>query len=175
MYLIITLFVILGASYLFMHLGKKAKIPTVVALLLCGLILDIPVLKDFLIFPHSDFIFLLGDVALLFLMFIAGLESSWKSLYRERKDATILMIACSITPFLMGYICMRLFGFNVLIAIMVGICLSITAEATNARVLMEVKKINSKNSYKIALSRGAMHAEPLLRPVGSVVMVTGQG
>ena len=144
MYLIITLFIVLGATYLFTHIGKKMRIPSVVALILCGLFLDIPFFKNLLIYPHSELIFFLGDIALLFLMFLAGLESSWRSLYKERKDATILMITCSIVPFLLGYVSMRLLGFEVLVAMIVGICLSITAEATNARVLMELRKIKSK-------------------------------
>ena len=144
MYLIITLMVVLGAAYLFTGLGKKVKIPAVAALIFCGLILDLPFFKDYLIRPHTQFLFALGDIALICLMFMAGLESSWRALYKERKDATFIMILCSLVPFFAGTIIMLLMGFSLAVSLIVGICLSITAEATNAGVLMEAKKIKSK-------------------------------
>jgi len=144
MYLILTVFIVLGAAYIFTGLGKRMKIPAVVALLLCGLVLDIPVLKDHLLGNNIDFLFVLGDIALIFLMFLAGLESSWKSLYKERKDAVVIAVCASVVPFLVGFVTFLLLGFSMIISFIVGICMSITAEATKARVLLGLKKLRTK-------------------------------
>ncbi len=144
MNIILTLVLVLSIAYLFTKVGKRLKISNVVALLLCGFVLDIPFLKGILIEPHIEFLFMLGDVALIFLMFLAGLESSWKSLYKERKDALVIALLGAFVPFTLGFIVFRLLGFPTITAFIVGVCMSITAEATKARVLLELKKLKTK-------------------------------
>ena len=144
MNLAITIIAVLLAAYLFTILGKKIRIPIVVALILCGLVLDIPAIKNILIEPNTHFIFGLGDIALLCLMFLAGLETSWIKLYKQRKDAIFIAVFAALVPFLLGFVIFLLLGFSVLVSSIVGICMCITAEATKARVLLELKKLRTK-------------------------------
>lgn len=144
MNIIITLVILLLIFYLTTLLAKKIKLPVVVALIISGLILGFPIIKKVIIGPNEQFIFNLGDLALLCLMFLAGLESSWKSIHREEKDAFFIALFSSSVSFLLGFVVFMLLGFSLLISLIVGICMSITAEATRARVLLELKKLRTK-------------------------------
>ncbi len=144
MNLIVTIIVVLLISCLFTLLAKKLKISTVVALIFSGLIVGFPFIKKVIVEPNTQFIFGLGDIALLCLMFLAGLESSWRAIYSERKDAVLIAIFAALVPFLLGFIIFMMMGFSLLVSSIIGICMSITAEATKARVLLELKKLRTK-------------------------------
>jgi len=144
MNLIITIIAILLFSYLLTLLGKKLKISTVVALICSGLIITVPLIKTVILEPHINFISGLGDFALLCLMFLAGLESSWRTLYKEKKDALFIAISAALTPFLLGFAIFSIMGFSFFVSSIVGICMSITAEGTTAKVLMETRKLKSR-------------------------------
>jgi Kef-type K+ transport system membrane component KefB len=49
-----------------------------------------------------------------------------------------------MTPFLMGFRIFLALGFSPFTSLTVGICMSITAEATSAEVLMELRKLKTK-------------------------------
>lgn len=144
MNLIITILILLSFSYLFTSLAKKIKFPNTVALIIAGLVIGFPFIKNIVLGSNAQYIFDLGDIGLLSLMFLAGLESSWRVLYSERKDALLIAIFAALTPFLLGFVIFRLMGYSLLISFVVGIAMSITAEATKARVLLEIRKLRTK-------------------------------
>lgn len=144
MNLIITIIFVLITAYIIIKLGSKIKIPSVVSLILLGFVLDLPFLKSIFIEPNTQFIFNFGDIALICLMFLAGLESSWKIMYSEKKDALVIAVFASFIPFLLGFGVFKILGFSLLISIIIGICMSITAEATKARVLLDLRKLRTR-------------------------------
>jgi len=144
MELLFSLIFILVISYIFTLIAKKIGIPTVVALIVAGILIGYPPVKEILIRTDVNTIFFLGDIALIMLMFLAGLETSWRLLYKEKKDAALIAVFGAIVPFFMGFAAFRLLGFSTIISLIVGICMSITAEATKAKVLLELKKLRTK-------------------------------
>ncbi len=139
-----TIVIIIIASYLLSLLAKKIKIPSVVMLIFTGLIFGYPFFKSLIIEPNTDLIFKFGDISLLCLMFLAGLESSWKFLYSQIRSAMFIAFFAALTPFFVGFIVFKLMGFSLLISLIIGICMSITAEATKARVLLELNRLRTK-------------------------------
>lgn len=123
---------------------KKLKLSAVVGMILAGIIIGSAPFSEAFIYPNAPFIDLLGEMGLLAIMFIAGLEVSWSMLYREKKDAAFVAFFASVTPFLLGFIVFMIMGFPVTVSLFVGVCMSITAEATKARVLLEMKKLKTK-------------------------------
>jgi len=77
-------------------------------------------------------------------MFLAGFKVSWKLMKKEGRDALILAFFAAIIPFLLGTFVAITFGLDLHQALIVGVCMSITAEGTNARVLLDLKKLKSK-------------------------------
>jgi len=144
MNLIITIILALLISYFFSLLAKRIKIPYVVALILTGLFIGFPFIRKSIIDPNTQFIFNLGDIALICLMFLAGLESSWRTFYDEKKDAIFIAVFAATVPFLLGFLLFQILGFSLLTSLIAGICMSITAEATKARVLLELKKLKTR-------------------------------
>jgi Kef-type K+ transport system membrane component KefB len=77
-------------------------------------------------------------------MFLAGMEISWSMLYKEKRDAALVAIFAACVPFLLGFLTFVVLGFGLEVSLFVGICMSITAEATKAKVLVEMKKLKTK-------------------------------
>ncbi|HII72310.1 TPA: cation:proton antiporter [Candidatus Woesearchaeota archaeon] len=144
MNLIITVVLALVLTYLLVKAARRLKVPVIVAMIVAGLLLDSPGIKTHIIQPNIDIIFSLGDIGLLSLMFLAGLEASWRKLYSEKKDAVLITAFSAAVPFFMGFTVFYMGGYPMVTAAIVGICLSISAEATTAALFLEINKIKSR-------------------------------
>ena len=144
MNLIITLISCLLITHLFTLISKRFNLSVVIGLIVSGLILGSTFLKDILIGPNTEIIFNLGHIGIIALMFLAGIEISWTMFYKEKKDSAIVAFFAITIPFAIGFLVFFLFGFSIATSLTVGICMGITAEATKARVLLELKKLKTK-------------------------------
>lgn len=140
----LTILMVLALSYLLSVFARKIKLPVIVALISVGLLLDSPGLKANIVEPNKQLIFLLGDIGLLVLMFMAGMQSSWRTLYAEKKDAFLITLFSALVPFFLGFFVFYAGGYPPVTAAIIGVCMSITAEATTAGVLLELGKIKSR-------------------------------
>jgi Kef-type K+ transport system membrane component KefB len=143
MELLITLIAIIIFSFISMKVSKKFGLSASIGLLVGGVLLGSGSLEP-LIEPNSVIIHSLGEIGFVFLMFLAGLEISWSMLYKERKNAVYIATFAALTPFLLGFIIFIVLGYSLLTALTVGICMSITAEASKASVLEDIKKLRTK-------------------------------
>ncbi|MGB6339608.1 MAG: cation:proton antiporter [Candidatus Aminicenantaceae bacterium] len=144
MIIIFTVLICIAVSFLFTVLAKKLNLSVVIGLILSGIILGSPGIKNAIIGPNEDFVMVLGNLAFFILMFLAGLEISWCLLYQERKEATAVTFFAAIVPIILGFIVFLQLGFSLVTCLTVGISMSITAEATTARVLLELDKLNTQ-------------------------------
>lgn len=144
MNIIFTLTICILASFLFTFLSKKLNLSSVIGLIACGIFLGLPRIKTTLLEPNTDIIFQLGDLGFFSLMFLAGMEISWCLLYKERKEATVVALFAALIPFLLGFSVVLALGFSLFASLTVGISMAITAEATKARVLLELKKLDTR-------------------------------
>jgi Kef-type K+ transport system membrane component KefB len=144
MLIIFTVLICIAVSFLFTVLAKKLNLSVVIGLILSGIILGSPGIKNAIIGPNEDFVMVLGNLAFFILMFLAGLEISWCLLYQERKEATAVTFFAAIVPIILGFIVFLQLGFSLVTCLTVGISMSITAEATKARVLLELGKLDTQ-------------------------------
>jgi len=142
--LIVTIIICLLASFLFAFLAKKINLSVVLGLIVSGIILGSPFIKNILLEPNTDFILQLGDLGFFTLMFLAGMEVSWCLLYEERKEAIAVAFFAAFIPFLLGFSIFLALGFSLFTSLAVGISMAITAEATKARVLIELNKLDTR-------------------------------
>ncbi len=131
-------------SFVFISLFKKLRISSVVGMIIAGIITGSSLSRQVFLEPNVDLILGIGEVGLLSMMFLAGLEVSWSMLYKEKKDAALVALFAAAVPFLVGFLSFVIMGFGPEISLFVGICMSITAEATKAKVLVEMKKLKTK-------------------------------
>jgi len=142
--LVVTLIICILASSLFTYLAKKLNLSVVIGLIVCGITLGSPLIKRVLIEPNTHLILQIGDLGFFTLMFLAGMEISWCLLYEERKEAIAVASLAAVVPFLLGFSIFLALGFSLITSLAVGISMGITAEATKARVLLELDKLDTR-------------------------------
>ncbi|WP_236612554.1 cation:proton antiporter [Picosynechococcus sp. NKBG15041c] len=110
---------ILGIMLVAPLLFEKLRLPGIVGLILAGVLVGPNGLG---LLARDDTIVLLGTVGLLFLMFMAGLETSLDDLKYNADKAVIFGIATFIVPMILGTGAIMLIGYDLLPAILVASC-----------------------------------------------------
>lgn len=120
---------------------KRFKLPAIVGQLLAGVILG-PTLLN--IVEPSESFSLIIDLAVFFLMFLAGLELRSEDIKSAGRDSLILSILAFVVPFVGGYIISDFLGFSLVTSLFIGLTLAITAIPVSAVILMEFNMLKSK-------------------------------
>ncbi|HSL42423.1 MAG TPA: cation:proton antiporter [Anaerolineales bacterium] len=132
------------AGYLSVRLGQ----PSVLGELLVGILLG-PSVIDLLHLPFIDadlghMIAELGELGVLLLMFIAGLELHLNELTRNTRVAAYGGALGVLVPTLLGWGAGRLFGLEDTVALFLGLTLGATSVSISAQTLMELKVLRSR-------------------------------
>ncbi|MBD3248364.1 hypothetical protein GF382_03690 [Candidatus Falkowbacteria bacterium] len=135
---------VLAISAVFILIARKFHFSEVIGLIAAGVFLSILPLKDVFLRSDREYLEVLSSVGLYTLMFLSGFEVSWSMLAKQRKNSVILTLSTMVVSLILGFVVLRLLGFSTAASLIMGICFGITAEATKAKVLIELKKIKSK-------------------------------
>ena len=132
------------AGYLSVRLGQ----PSVLGELLVGILLG-PSVIDVLNLPFidhalADTVAELGELGVLLLMFIAGLELHLDELTRNTRVAAYGGFLGVLVPTALGWGAGRLFGMDNATAIFLGLTLGATSVSISAQTLMELKVLRSR-------------------------------
>ncbi|MBF2062829.1 MAG: cation:proton antiporter [Calothrix sp. C42_A2020_038] len=100
-------------------LFERFRLPGIVGLIIAGVIIGPNGLG---LLARDSTIILLGTVGLLFLMFMAGLETSLDDLKYNANKAVIFGLATFLVPMILGTVAMTLLGYGFLSAILVASC-----------------------------------------------------
>jgi len=133
-----------AAGYLSVRLGQ----PSVLGELLVGILLG-PSLLDLLHLPFitghlGETIKELGELGVLLLMFIAGLELHLDELTRNTKVSALAGIMGVLTPVVLGAGTGLLFGFEMEAALFLGLTLGATSVSISAQTLMELRVLRTR-------------------------------
>ena len=134
-----------AAGYLSVRLGQ----PSVLGELLVGILLG-PSLLDLLHLPFiegeklGETIKELGELGVLLLMFIAGLELHLDELTRNTKVSALAGIMGVLTPVALGTGTGLLFGLDTEAALFLGLTLGATSVSISAQTLMELKVLRTR-------------------------------
>jgi len=134
-----------AAGYLSVRLGQ----PSVLGELLVGILLG-PSLLDLLHLPFiqgeklGETIKELGELGVLLLMFIAGLELHLDELTRNTKVSAFAGIMGVLLPVALGTGTGLLFGFEMGPALFLGLTLGATSVSISAQTLMELKVLRTR-------------------------------
>ncbi len=147
--LILIISFILAAAKLAGYLASLVKQPSVLGELLVGLLLG-PSVIDLLHLPFiedhaiAETIHHLGEMGVLLLMFVAGLELHLADLARNTKVSAYAGILGVVFPIGMGYGVGMLFDFEPASALFLGLTLGATSVSISAQTLMELKVLRSR-------------------------------
>jgi Kef-type K+ transport system membrane component KefB len=111
-------FLIVFSGVFFSMLSIRTHIPWAVMLIIGGIIVGPSFLNVISINPTIDFI---GQIGLIFLMFMAGLETKFSQFREFQKNLLILAFINGFIPFLAGAGVVWLLGYEPLTALIVGI------------------------------------------------------
>ncbi len=112
-FLAITLVILLGP-----WLAERARIPGIVGLLVGGLVIG-PHALD-IVHQDDSLVPALGQIGLLYLMFLAGVELDFAVFRRYRRAAAIFALVTFTLPFVLGYTASTLLGYTTAAALLLG-------------------------------------------------------
>lgn len=147
--LVFSLTVILIAAKSTGYLSTKLGQPAVLGELLVGVILG-PSLIDlnhlpFITDTHlGEVIHELGELGVLLLMFLAGLELHLSELAKNTKVSAYAGVLGVVVPVGLGVLTGELFGFDLDSSVFFGLTLGATSVSISAQTLMELKVLRSR-------------------------------
>lgn len=132
------------------YLSTRIGQPSVLGELIAGLVLGPSLLNitqlPFVTDAHflEEIIFHLGELGVLFLMFLAGLELHLSELARNTKVSALAGVLGVVVPVGLGWGTGMAFGFDAQHAIFLGLTLGATSVSISAQTLMELNMLRSR-------------------------------
>jgi Kef-type K+ transport system membrane component KefB len=139
--LFVSIIVILVSARILGEIFQRIGQPPLVGELLAGLVIGPSILG--LVGPSAD-LHVISNLAVFFLMFLAGLEMDPREIRRAGGSAIVISIIAFFIPLLAGTGTSLLFGLATVQALYMGLLLSITAVPVSAIVLMQFGILNSR-------------------------------
>ncbi len=147
--LIFTLIIILIIAKLVGYIARRLGQPSVLGELIAGIILGPSLLNIIHFSVISNALFLeeairdLGELGVLFLMFLAGLELHPRELARNRKTSSLACLGGVVLSIAFGVTIGLLLGSNFVNALFLGLCIGATSVSISAQILMEINQLRS--------------------------------
>ncbi len=139
--LFVNVVIILVAARLLGEIFQRVGLPSLVGELLAGIIIGPSILS--LVRPDES-LTVLSDLAVFFLMFLAGLEMDPREIRKAGLPACILSVIAFSIPLVSGYGVSLILGLSTIQSLFMGLLLSITAVPVSAIVLMEFGILKTK-------------------------------
>lgn len=149
--------IILGIAFLFNEAFKRLNLPPVVGQILGGLLLGVPIMKSFIFQSSESFeiVDLLATLGILFLLLLVGLEIDIEKILQSSREGVLIALSAAIVPLILGFSFLRMLGYSVVASLIFGGALSVTAEGTTVKVLMDANVLNTRLGAVI-VSAGAI-------------------
>jgi P-type Ca2+ transporter type 2C len=143
---ILVLFICISVAYLVSWLCRKVGLPHILGHLTAGLIISIPVISDVLFADQAAtrLFSSLANLGLIFLLFFIGLKIDLSSLVRFSKKSVNIALLSALVPFSLGFGLGQLLHLGFASSLILGACLSVTAEAVSGAILEELGMLNSR-------------------------------
>ena len=127
-------------------LSRKAKMPEVLGALLAGVVIG-PVCLN--VVQYDDNIKLLSNLGVIFLMFLAGLETDLEQFKKAGKSSFVIALLGVLVPLILGTLGASLFYHNIMENLFVGVILTATSVSITVETLTELGKLNTKAGINI--------------------------
>jgi Kef-type K+ transport system membrane component KefB len=139
--LFFSIVIILVSARILGEIAQRFHQPALVGEILAGIILGPSLLL--IVVPNEDLV-VLSELAVFFLMFLAGLEMHPEEIKRAGKSAIIISSIAFVLPLIGGVGISLLFQLDTIQAMFMGLLLSITAVPVSAIILMELGIIRTR-------------------------------
>jgi Kef-type K+ transport system membrane component KefB len=173
------LIIILTAAKIGGLLSIKLGQPSVLGELLAGIILG-PSLFNITAFPFvtdpemlNEFIRELGEIGVLFLMFLTGLELHLSDLTRNTRSAVLIAVMGMMLSLGLGSLVGITSGFTGLQPLFIGLALAATSISITAQTLMELNNLRGK--VGLGLLGAAVVDDILVLLIYSILLAVASG
>ncbi len=167
-----TIIVSIVLAFLFSELSVLLKIPRVIGQIAAGIVLSIGFIKGFFFTGGTLEVFsFLAYLGTIFLFFFVGLEINMKRFKENLNQAALISFLNTSIPFIMGLIVGKFFfGFDTIVAVIIGISLSVSSQAISLDVLDEFRMLNTRIGNLI-MAAGAVDDVFELVLISGILMV----
>ncbi len=146
--------IIIAGAKLGGWISSRLRQPAVLGELLVGLFLGPTFLnlmhRSFVTDPHIESsVFLLAELGVLFLMFVAGLQVDVDEFLSAGKAAFWTGLSGVIAPLIFGSLVALGFGFPPVESLFIGVILTATSVSISAQTLMELGKLRTKEGITL--------------------------
>ena len=144
---IVVLLVVLLAAKVLGELMERIGQPSMIGEVLAGVIVGPSLLN---IIQNTNELKVIADLGVFLLIVIAGMEIEVEEITKSLrgKNAWIAILGF-IIPFISGFTIGKLFHSNSTFAIILGLCIAITALPVSIRILMDIGKLQSDVGQRI--------------------------
>jgi Kef-type K+ transport system membrane component KefB len=151
---LLVLVIILVAARTSGLVAMRLGLPAVVGELIAGVILGPSIIDllsaDFLDTSYAaDAVRLLAELGVIFLMFLAGLETDLEDVNSVKRVAVLAGTLGVLFAFVMGASASAPFGFSAKECMFIGICLAATSISVSARTLMDLGALRGRQGIAI--------------------------
>jgi Kef-type K+ transport system membrane component KefB len=170
--LIVSLLLMLALARMLGELFERFGQPSMAGEIIAGVILGPTVLGWI---EYTSDIRAISDLAVLLLIIHAGLEIKIDDVARAVSGKKLwIAVLGFVLPFVMGVTLGWLWGFDSLVSIFLGLCISITALPVSARVLIDLGRLNSDVGSSI-ISAAIFNDVAAMLVLGVVLNFSGTG
>ena len=134
-------FIILVAALFFSLLSKRFHLPWVISLIIAGVVIGDTGFQLVTVDPVLNFF---AEIGLVFLMFLAGLETKLSSIVEIRAKAFLFVLLNGLFPFFVGFCLAYYFGFGLIPSILFGTVFSSTSVAVLVPFLDAHKTVHKR-------------------------------
>jgi len=155
---LLTILVCLTLAYISAEFFRLFGLPRVVGQIFAGIFLSIISLY-FNIFGTLglDALNFLANLGIILLFYYVGLETNFSAFTKNMKTSLSVSLLNNLIPLFLGFSFMHFFlGYDILPSLIVGVCLSASAQSVSIDILEEVKKIKTKFG-SLMISIGAVN------------------
>jgi Kef-type K+ transport system membrane component KefB len=140
---LLSLFIMLAAAKIFAELFERLRQPSVVGEILAGVLIGPSVLGWI---APDEITVTLAEIGVIFLLFTVGLEIKPASIFQVGKRAAVVAILGVVTPFLAGWLLMRLWGGSSIESLFLGTAMVATSVGITVHVLSSMGVLNTLTS-----------------------------
>ncbi len=157
MSVLLTITIALLITFIGGRISAYFKYPPILGQFIISLLFAIPFVKGYIFTAESiNVIEIFAELAIIFLLLLAGLKTDIDRINQCRHESIFIATFATLVPLACGTFVGWLLGFNLIASFILGISLSITAEATNLAILLQLRKLKTKIG-SIVISAGMLN------------------
>ena len=148
--ILLQLFVLILFAKIAAIIFEFVRLPPLVGEIVAGIIIGNTFIFDLLqLGTNIEVLSVLAEIGVIFLLFAIGLETPFSDLRRVGGTAILVAILGVIFPFIFGYLLIVSSGFPQVEALFIGAAMTATSIGITARVIKDMKMMNSIESKVI--------------------------